>query len=122
MAQILELRFNTTINLKLNAMKNAKNTIKNTRILDYLIALIVMLTFFGIFPEYSQQNSSTVFILTALVVFESTKFISKIFRYFFVKQYFNPPKKQVLSSKYVRADFGAHISTFQKEFDMSIKG
>jgi len=103
-------------------MKNAKSTIKNTRIFDYLISLIVIITLFGIFPEYYQQNTPTIFILTALVAFELTKFVSMVFRYFFVKQYFKKPKKQLLSSEYIQADFGAHISSIQKDYDMQIKG
>ena len=32
------------------------------------------------------------------------------------------PQKQALSSEYVRADFGAHISSLKKDYDMQIKG
>ena len=103
-------------------MKNAKKTIKNTRILDYLVALILILTLFGLFPEYYQQTTSTLFILSALVAFESIKFISMVFRYFFIKRYFKKAKNQHLSSEYVHANFGAHISSIQKEYNMQIKG
>ena len=103
-------------------MKNAKNTIRNTRILDYLVALILILTLFGLFPEYYMQTNSTLFIVIALVAFEAIKFISMIFRYFFIKRYFKKAKNQPLTSEYIQADFGAHISSIQKEYNMQIRG
>jgi len=103
-------------------MKNAKKTIKNTRILDYLVALILILTLFGLFPEYYNQTTSTLFIVSALVAFESIKFISMIFRYFFIKRYFKNTKNKNLTSEYTRADFGTHISSIQKEYNMQIRG
>ena len=103
-------------------MKNAKTTIKNTRVLDYLVALVLILTLFGLFPEYYQQTTSTIFIISAIVVFESIKFVSMVFRYLFIKKYFKKEKKQSLTSEYVRADFGAHISSIQKEYNMQIRG
>ena len=75
-------------------MKNAKQTIKNTRVLDYLIALLVSITLFGMYPEFYEKNTSTIFILSAVLIFESTKFVSMVFRYFFVKQYFKKPQKK----------------------------
>ena len=121
MAQILKVGFVKRINLKLKTMKNAKATIKNTRVLDYLIALLVSITLFGMYPEFYEQNTSTIFILSAVLIFESTKFVSMVFRYFFVKQYFKKPqKKEALNVHYIRASFGDHISTMQKEFDMRI--
>ncbi|MDG1841128.1 MAG: hypothetical protein P8I93_02140 [Crocinitomicaceae bacterium] len=103
-------------------MKNAKNTIKNTRVLDYLVALILILTLFGLFPEYYQKTKPTLLIVSALVIFESIKFTSMIFRYFFIKRYFKKAKNQPLISEYIPADFGAHISSIQKEYNMQIRG
>ena len=103
-------------------MKNAKNTIKNTRVLDYLVALILILTLIGLFPEYYKQTTSTLFIVSALIAFESIKFISMILRYFFIKRYFKKAKKKPLISEYLQADFGTHISNIQKEYNMQIRG
>ena len=103
-------------------MKNAKNTIKNTRVLDYLVALILITTLFGLFPEYYQKATPTIFIVSALVIFESIKFISMILRYFFIKRYFKNAKSKPLQSEYIQADFGTHISSIQKEYNMQIRG